>query len=113
MRRTAKRMNITKNETIEDYIDYLYQNTAEKSILVDEFLIGVTKFFRNTEAYDILQKHVIPNIIVPKKAKKSPIKIWTVACSTGEEAYSLAILMEEYLESKKINLKYKIEIIIN
>ena len=108
LRRTAKRMNITKNETIEDYIDYLYQNTAEKSILVDEFLIGVTKFFRNTEAYDILQKHVIPNIIEPKKAKKSPIKIWTVACSTGEEAYSLAILMEEYLESKKINLKYKI-----
>ena len=108
LRRTAKRMNITKCETIEDYIDYLYQTTDEKAIIVEEFLIGVTKFFRDSEAYDILEKMVIPDIIDAKKDDGIPIKIWVVACSTGEEAYSLAILFEEYLEERNLKLDYKI-----
>ncbi len=108
LRRTAKRMNITKCETIEDYIDHLYQTTEEKFTLVEEFLIGVTKFFRDTEAYHILEEQVIPDIVDAKKARKQAIKIWVVACSTGEEAYSLAILFEEYLERKKLDVPYKI-----
>ncbi len=108
LRRTAKRMNITKSETFEDYVDYLHDNPHEKFILADEFLIGVTKFFRDTDAFKIIEKKVIPNIIDSKKSKIQSIKVWTVACSTGEEAYSLAILIEEYLAKKKLNLKYKI-----
>jgi len=108
LRRTAKRMNITKCETIENYIDYLYQTTEEKFSLVEEFLIGVTKFFRDSAAYHILERQVIPDIVDAKKARNQHIKIWIVACSTGEEAYSIAILFEEYLERKNINLKYKI-----
>ena len=108
LRRTAKRMNITKCDTAEDYIDFLYDNPDEKFTLVDEFLIGVTKFFRDPVAYQILENQVIPDIIEEKRSRGHAIKVWVVACSTGEEAYSLAILFEEYLATKNFNLKYKI-----
>ncbi len=108
LRRTAKRMNITKCESVDNYIDFLYENPDEKHTLVDEFLIGVTKFFRDQKAYGILEKQVIPDIVEEKRSKNQPIKVWVVACSTGEEAYSLAILFEEYLARKKYKLNYKI-----
>ncbi len=108
LRRTAKRMNITKCDSVERYIDYLYENPDEKHILVDEFLIGVTKFFRDSGAYQIMRNQVIPDIVEEKRSKNQPIKIWVVACSTGEEAYSLAILFDEYITKKKYNIKYKI-----
>lgn len=108
LRRTAKRMNITKCESMEDYVEVLHTDPDEKFILVQEFLIGVTKFFRDNEAFKILEEQVIPNIFEEKRTKKEPIKIWIVACSTGEEAYSIAILLEEYLTKNKSNRTYKI-----
>ncbi len=108
LRRTAKRMNITKCDSVESYIDFLYENPDEKHILVDEFLIGVTKFFRDSAAYRIMRDQVIPDIVEEKRSKNQPIKVWVVACSTGEEAYSLAILFDEYISKKKYNVKYKI-----
>ena len=108
LRRTAKRMNITKSESVESYIEYVYEHPNEKFILVDEFLIGVTKFFRDDAAFKILEKEVIPKIVKDNKSKRRSIKAWVVACSTGEEAYSLAILFEEYLAKKKIEINYKI-----
>jgi len=65
-RRTAKRMSITKNKTITEYINYLYEDPEEKFILAKEFLIGVTKFFRDQEAFDVLKQKVIPNIVRAK-----------------------------------------------
>jgi len=111
LRRTAKRMNITKCKTVEAYIDYLYENSEEKYTLVNEFLIGVTKFFRDPAAFAILEETVIPQVvklIEENKNTEDYLKIWVVACSTGEEAYSIAILIEEYLSSKGIKMKYKI-----
>jgi|GEM_PF-173939 len=108
LRRTAKRMNITKCDSVESYIDFLYDNPDEKHILVDEFLIGVTKFFRDSAAYRIMRDQVIPDIVEEKRSKNQPIKIWVVACSTGEEAYSLAILFDEYISKKKYKVQYKI-----
>jgi len=108
LRRTAKRMNITKSESIESYIDLLYTNPDEKFTLVKEFLIGVTKFFRDEEAYDILERKVIPGIVDEKNNNSGAIKIWVVASSSGEEAYSIAILFEEYLEKIESRLSYKI-----
>jgi len=108
LRRTAKRMNITKCDSVESYIDFLYDNPDEKHILVDEFLIGVTKFFRDSAAYRIMRDQVIPDIVEEKRSKNQPIKIWVVACSTGEEAYSLAILFDEYISKKKYKIQYKI-----
>lgn len=107
LRRTAKRMNICKMPTVEEYIEYLYNHPDEKYILSNEFLIGVTKFFRDEPAFKEIEKIVIPALlkgIVPGQL----IKAWSVACSTGEEAYSLAILLEEAKEKSKIDWKYRV-----
>lgn len=106
LRRIAKRIGITKSTTVENYIDYLHDNPEEKYILTQEFLIGVTKFFRDSEAFEIIRNEVIPSIVRGKK--KGGLKVWTVACSTGEEAYSLAILISEYLEKINKELDFKI-----
>jgi len=108
LRRTAKRMNITKSESIEGYIDLLYVDPDEKFTLVQEFLIGVTKFFRDEEAFAILEEKVVPSIVKEHQTRSNPIKIWVVACSTGEEAYSIAILFEEYLAKIGSSLTFKI-----
>ncbi|WP_062055595.1 chemotaxis protein CheB [Aquimarina longa] len=108
-RRISKRMQITKNKSIESYTKFLKQNTEEELVLAQEFLIGVTSFFRDRDAYEIIEKEVIPNLIKNKNEDSGIIKIWVIACSTGEEAYSLAILLEEYLQSKNYNdIEYKI-----
>lgn len=107
-RRTAKRMNITKNKTVTDYINFLYEDPEEKFILAKEYLIGVTKFFRDQGAFDIIKEKIIPGIVNVNKIDQDPIKIWVVACSTGEEAYSIAMLIEEYCELMKIKRDYKI-----
>ncbi len=106
-RRTAKRINITKCKTVENYIDYLHENPEEKFLLTQEYLIGVTKFFRDSEAFETLEKEIIPDI-VSKKTNEQTIKIWTVACSSGEEAYSIAILIEDYLSKMQLDINYKI-----
>ncbi|QKX04802.1 PAS domain-containing protein [Aquimarina sp. TRL1] len=110
-RRITKRINITKSPSTLKYIELLKNDAEEKFILAHEFLIGVTSFFRDKEAFNILQKKVIPAIVSKKLKDKNSdqIKIWVIACSTGEEAYSLAILFEEYFRAKKINsIGYKI-----
>ncbi|WP_430412783.1 chemotaxis protein CheB [Kordia sp.] len=106
-RRTAKRISITKCQSVNDYVDYLQDNVDEKLILAQEYLIGVTKFFRDYKAFDVLKKEVIP-AIVKNNPKGKNIKIWTVACSTGEEAYSIAILLQQYLTENDIDVTYKI-----
>ena len=107
LRRTAKRLNITKCKTIESYIDYLHDNPTEKLFLTQEFLIGVTKFFRDEKAFNIVKEQVIPGIVDNKNQDES-IKIWVVACSSGEEAYSITILLEQYLRKVKRNNPYKV-----
>ena len=107
LRRTAKRISITKSQTVENYIDYLYNNSDEKFLLTQEYLIGVTKFFRDQNAFEILKNEVIPKI-VSNKLKEKTIKIWIVACSTGEEAYSITILLEDYLQKNNLDISYKI-----
>lgn len=107
LRRTAKRINITKCNNAENYINYLRENPEEKHLLTQEYLINVTKFFRDEKAFEILKKEVIPSI-VESKLKEEIIKIWVVACATGEEAYSIAILFDQYLKSKNLENEFKI-----
>ena len=90
-RRITKRMHITKNSSLQDYINYLEQNVEEKNILANEFLIGVSSFFRDSEAFEIIEKKVIPNLVENKRKDTNVIKIWVIACSTGEEVYSMAM----------------------
>ncbi|WP_010178201.1 chemotaxis protein CheB [Aquimarina agarilytica] len=108
LRRTAKRISITKSQTAENYIDYLYNNPEEKFLLTQEYLIGVTKFFRDSSAFDIMRREVIPAIISSKKNTEDSIKIWVVACSTGEEAYSITILIEDYMRKHNLDIDYKV-----
>ena len=97
-RRLAKRMTEKGFASVSDYFDYLTQNPEETSTLAREFLINVTKFFRDTEAFDELKSKIIPSVFSQKKAQDL-IKVWVVACSSGEEAYSLAILFSEYMDN--------------
>jgi len=102
LRRLAKRMAEIGIKNIEDYRDYLDVHPDELKILYKQFLINVTKFFRDSEVFEVLRTLVIPAIISEKK-EDEPVKVWIAACSSGEEAYSLAILFKEQLD--KMNRK--------
>ncbi|MDO6389554.1 chemotaxis protein CheB [Pontibacter sp. BT731] len=107
IRRISRRMNIKGISNFTDYLDHLNMNADEVEMLGKEFLIGVTKFFRDEEAYRFLESNVIPDIIDRKKSHEQ-LRIWVAGCSTGEEAYSIAILVREYLDKIKKELEVKI-----
>jgi two-component system CheB/CheR fusion protein len=99
-RRTERRMALHQIEQMDGYIRYLQQNPAEVSALFRDLLIGVTRFFRDPEAFTALETLVIPRLLAEKPAG-AQIRIWTAGCSTGEEAYSIAILLKERMEALK------------
>ncbi|MFH1118755.1 MAG: chemotaxis protein CheB [Bacteroidota bacterium] len=107
LRRLEKRISINQIDKIEHYISYLNQSPTEARILYKELLIGVTQFFRDQEAFSVLREKVIPEIFRVKKPGNN-IRIWSVGCSTGEEAYSLAILFREYMDESQIELDVKV-----
>ncbi len=107
IRRISRRMTVTNCGNANDYLKYLTENASEAHILYKEFLIGVTRFFRDSKAYDIMSKKVIPDIIKNSKAKQ-PVKVWSVGCCTGEEAYSIAIIFKEAMEKVKKYVDIKI-----
>lgn len=106
-RRISKRMSETGVSELREYTLYLLNNPEEIERLANEFLIGVTCFFRDPFAFEVIRDEVIPDLINRKKDDEQ-LKIWVTACSTGEEAYSLAILIHEHLERvgrRKLNVK--------
>lgn len=100
-RRLAKRMSELGITDVAEYVTYLTLHYEEVSVLTAEFLINVSSFFRDKEAFNILRTQVVPAIFNDKKPTE-PVKVWSIACSTGEEAYSLAILLREYLDKNRI-----------
>lgn len=107
LRRLEKRLGINNVDNFKDYLSILYGNPDELAILKQEFLIGVTRFFRDKEAFNTIRLNVIPNLF--NNAKEGQvIRIWTAGCSTGEEAYSLAILLDDYIRRNNINNTFKI-----
>ncbi len=106
-RRLVKRMASIGIHSLEEYRLYVNNNVEEIKALSREFLINVTRFFRDEAAFEVLRTQVIPDIFANKKAE-DPIKIWSMACSTGEEAYSLAMLFQEYLVAHKLDVPVKI-----
>ncbi len=107
-RRLAKRMAEKGYKSLADYYHFLLGQPEEVRRLCKEFLLHVTSFFRDEEAFEYLKQNVL-RIIVARKQKGETIKAWTVACSTGEEAYSLAMLFDECLqEEQKTDLEVKI-----
>ncbi len=106
-RRVARRVNVCQCSSLSEYYNLLKAQPNEIPILAREFLIGVTKFFRDLPVWDIMEETVLPNIIAGK-VNGEKLKIWDVACSTGEEAYSLAIYISEELERQNKNIEVKI-----
>jgi two-component system, chemotaxis family, CheB/CheR fusion protein len=107
IRRIERRMAITNFKNVDDYVHYLEQKPAEVEALFQDLLIGVTSFFRNPTTFEEFQKKVIPNLFTGKNPD-SAIRIWVPGCSTGEEAYSIGILLQEQMETlKKV---YKVQI---
>jgi two-component system, chemotaxis family, CheB/CheR fusion protein len=103
-RRIERRMEANSIESIDDYARYLRGNPKETQILFKELLINVTNFFRDPEAYDILKKDIIPQLFLDKPAEYC-FRIWVPACATGEEAFSLAISLREYMDEIKQDYK--------
>jgi two-component system, chemotaxis family, CheB/CheR fusion protein len=100
-RRIERRMNVHHIADAKHYIKYLTDNTHEIDMLFRELLIGVTSFFRDEAAFEVLAQQALPQLLA-KKAGGDQVRVWVAGCSTGEEAYSLAILFQEYmLEHKK------------
>jgi two-component system CheB/CheR fusion protein len=95
-RRIHRRMAISQVNTVEDYVRYLKKSPREIETLSRELLIGVTSFFRDTEAFKVLQrKALIP--LIKTREEHQGIRVWVPGCATGEEAYSIAILLKEML----------------
>ncbi|MCK9204522.1 MAG: PAS domain-containing protein [Bacteroidales bacterium] len=99
-RRIERRMGVHKIGKISSYVSFLQENTREVEILFKELLIGVTNFFRDAPVWEKLKENVIPGIIANRQ-DGSILRAWIPGCSTGEEAYSLAMVFKEVLE--KIN----------
>ncbi|MBD2598386.1 PAS domain-containing protein [Nostoc spongiaeforme FACHB-130] len=106
-RRILRRMILYKLERLEDYASYLQEHPAEVKALYYDVLITVTSFFRDPEAFEALKTKVFPQIIKERNSH-SPIRIWVVGCSTGEEAYSIAICLLEYLHNQNINRQIQV-----
>ncbi len=100
-RRIQRRMVLYKLESLDDYAENLRQNSDEVKALYEEILIHVTSFFRDPEAFEKLKKLVFPTITQNKSAN-APIRIWVAGCSTGEEVYSIAICLLEFLGNRVI-----------
>jgi two-component system CheB/CheR fusion protein len=106
-RRIERRMAVQQIDTMDGYVKYLQQTKTEAEALFRDLLIGVTKFFRDTEAFKALEDRVVPQLFAGKTGENS-VRIWVPGCSTGEEAYSLAIILTEHQE--KIKQTFKVQI---
>lgn len=106
IRRLERRLSINQYNNLDDYFNFLIESDNEKNILYRELLIGVTRFFRDEETFNFIKEKVIENLV--KNSASTTIRIWSAACSTGEEAYSLAILFLEYFEKQNIKKELKI-----
>jgi len=94
LRRIERRLLLTEHTSLDPYLHYLRHTPDEAHALFNDLLIGVTTFFRDTEAWQALAEKVIPHLFEGKKAGDT-VRVWTIGCSTGEEAYTVAILLLE------------------
>src|SRR5262245_33535195 len=104
MRRVLKRMSTVGMGSFEDYIDYLEVHQEEFRELFNTILINVTGFLRDLAAWEYLADEVLPQVV----AKEAPIRIWSAGCATGEEAYTIAILLAEELGAESFRERVKI-----
>ena len=95
-RRIERRISVNHLDGLKEYVEFLERNSSEVHALYRELLIGVTNFFRDKEAFSILETKVLPSLLAERQGR--PLRFWVAGCSSGDEAYSLAILTRQCLE---------------
>src|SRR5215469_13819873 len=96
LRRVQRRMQVVQIDDIASYVDYLRNDKDEAQDLFNDLLIGVTEFFRDKREFEVLETQVIPNFFTNKGAGQQ-VRVWVLGCATGEEAYSIGILLREHM----------------
>ncbi len=107
MRRVQKRLYTLSMSSFGDYLDYLQVHPDEFPLLFNTILINVTSFFRDKVTWDYLSAEILPRL-VEQKGPQEPIRVWSAGCASGEEAYSLAIMLVEYLGPEAFRQRVKI-----
>ena len=106
-RRITRRMALTKKTSLADYLAFFRESTPEQDLLYQDFLIPVTGFFRDPGTFDIVSGSLLPLLFKDKDAD-NPLRIWIAGCSTGQETYSMAICLHEYLGDRADDYKVQI-----
>jgi two-component system CheB/CheR fusion protein len=108
IRRVERRMTVRNVATLDGYLQLVENEAEEAEILGRECLICVTKFFRDGEVWDALVDLALPEIVSRAAEEHRPVRVWTVGCSTGEEAYTVAILLQEEIERQGLHCDLKV-----
>jgi two-component system CheB/CheR fusion protein len=95
-RRIERRLALAQSPNIDEYLARLRSERGELDALYRDLLIGVTRFFRDPEAFDLLEQRILPELLT-REPRNTPIRFWVAGCATGEEAYSLAILLQDLM----------------
>jgi Methylase of chemotaxis methyl-accepting proteins len=106
-RRIARRMNVHQIDKVPDYLKYIQQHSKEINTLFKELLINVTSFFRDPEAFKIFEKH-LKSEVLDKKMDGERVRVWIPGCSTGEEVYSIAMIIQEYIDESGKHLEVQL-----
>ena len=107
LRRIERRIVVTHNRNLQEYVKYLSNNPDEARLLAKEVLIGVTSFFRDPDYFEVLKDRVIYDL-VKNATPTDQLRVWVTGCSTGEEAYSIAILFAEVMDELGVRRDVKI-----
>ena len=106
-RRLSRRVRMAGLSTLGEYIHRLSQDDAELGELYKDLLIGVTQFFRDEEAFEALRTTAVPRMLT-RVSGKEPLRVWVAACATGEEAYSVAMLLDEEISRREMGIDFKV-----
>ena len=95
-RRIERRVALARAEDVDQYVGWLKRERPELDALYRDLLIGVTSFFRDRDAFNVLEREVLPELL-QRAPRDTPLRVWVAGCATGEEAYSLAILVQDLM----------------
>jgi chemotaxis methyl-accepting protein methylase len=95
LRRIARRLGVHQLSDLTAYSQFMHENPAEATALLKDLLISVTNFFRDAAAFDALERNIIPKLFEGKSAEDQ-VRVWVPGCATGEEAYTVTMMLAEY-----------------
>lgn len=108
LRRLERRMGVHQVQTLTEYAAIVRDHPGETDALLKDLLISVTNFFRDCDAWEALERDVIPAIVQTKAGGDAPLRVWVAGCATGEEAYSVAMLLDEQVEGMARRIPFQV-----